>query len=59
MIDKILDSNFNKLDDLYSVIMEDTPDILGEYKATGIVPRFYHKFFQEGIVLPESVFQPD
>jgi pilus assembly protein CpaF len=33
--------------------------ILGEFRATGIVPRFYHKFFQEGIVLPESIFQPD
>jgi len=34
-------------------------EILGEFRATGIVPRFYEKFFQEGIVLPESIFQPD
>ena len=34
-------------------------EILGEFRATGIVPRFYEKFFQEGIVLPEEIFQPD
>ena len=34
-------------------------EILGEFRPTGIKPNFYDKFFQEGIVLPESIFQPD
>ena len=34
-------------------------EILGEYRATGIKPGFYNKFFEEGIVLPESIFEPD
>ena len=32
--------------------------ILGEMRATGIKPTFFGKFFQEGIVLPDSIFEP-
>jgi len=33
--------------------------ILGSFRPTGIKPKFFDKFFQEGIVLPETIFQPD
>ncbi len=34
-----------------------TGKILGELRPTGIKPKFYPKFFQEGIVLPEDIFE--
>jgi len=33
-------------------------EILGDYRPTGIKQKFYNKFFQEGIILPESIFDP-
>jgi pilus assembly protein CpaF len=33
-------------------------EVLGDMRPTGIKPKFYNKFFQEGIVLPETIFEP-
>jgi len=34
-------------------------NVLGEFKATGIVPGFHKRLTQRGIEIPISLFEPD
>jgi pilus assembly protein CpaF len=39
--------------------LDENRKIVGDFRATGVVPKFYERFKERGIDIPLSVFAPD
>jgi pilus assembly protein CpaF len=39
--------------------LDENRKVVGDFRATGVVPKFYERFRERGIDIPLSVFAPD